>query len=238
VANDYEKILNAIIPTISDMHRDIGSSIVFGVVENVAPLEIRVDGRILLTEEFLVVGNLCKKFLNYVGVSDTEGLPHAHYITELSTLPANGHTHKLGKIITKTASGVGLGHVHSIVGFYTDMSANHSHLVKAPDTKPLETPILADHDHEWELHSHNFPTTPFDTEMGGLTKDDQHTHQVILSTTKLLLTEVELWRELQIGDHVNMVMSSDKQKYYVIERQSRDWGRTVINNVATDRFNV
>ncbi len=63
---------------------------------------------------------------------------------------------------------------------------------------------------------------------------EKHSHEIEIESEKIITDEVEtgihahevkltkklkLWRGLREGDVVNMIMQSDKQKYYVIEYQ-------------------
>lgn len=232
-SSSYKKILDALVPNIDDVVRDVGSKTLFGTVVNVAPLEIAVEGRSVYTEELLVVSAMCKKFVMFSTTTDTEDEPHSHYIPSFQTQSANGHTHSIGRVNLETASNVNAGHYHSVGNFYTEITNRHAHLFSMNvNIKPLSNTIK-DYEPPNQNHFHEISNSQvYMTESAG---EQPHQHEVAFpSFTKFLLVEIELWRELQVGDTVNMIMSSDKQKFYVIERQSGSWGRNVINNVATD----
>jgi len=126
------QLYNLFTPTDDELTQRIGSGVVYGTVLSIQPLTIETDGRIVLSENFLIVSALCKQ---YIRTYDTHWYPS--------------------------------------------------------ENPPTEAPLEGDHNHK---------------------------------------IEIEFWRGLQVGDKVNLIMSSDKQHYYVIERQGMEG---TVNNVTT-----
>jgi len=222
--------------------QETGSGIVFGEILSVSPLEIMVDNRLKLPEEFFLTSALCHTVYSWSSVFFTENQPHSHYIPETVTSKVNNHTHDISRIAVK--EDFGEKHRHVLVEFATERENEHFHMVKPkavvigehmPFDDLTNSPFngrgaigqMEIHPPRWEKfyeehnnhifsHYHDINGIVLNTEAA----DDGHFHQIKLEgKTLMTLLKSTLWRSIRPGDLVNMVMASDKQKFYVIERQ-------------------
>jgi hypothetical protein len=217
------RILNALVAKPETLAERIGAGVVFGRVVSASPLIIDIDGRARLTEDFFVPSPFCRKLYTWGAVFYTEGRAHSHYTPETPTSEAAGHRHV---VQTETlARATGNAHTHTLPEFVTSRDAGHFHSVDAGgetnEAEPfgifLTPPFTEFYERNFcdMAHFHNIGMT-FTTRPAS----DGHTHTFSFArSTEQTLLPATLWRDLKEGDRVNMIMSSDRQKYYIIERQ-------------------
>lgn len=77
--------------------------LVFGEVISLSPLEIKVDGRFNIGEQFILLSVLCREQI--ITVTNIENPKHEHIIRESVTLPSgeDEHIHKIEKAVTEKA---------------------------------------------------------------------------------------------------------------------------------------
>ena len=99
------------------------TNVMFGTVVSVNPLQINVEQRFTITEEFLVLTKNVKDYTTSVTVNwNTENtninLNHNHAISGFTTNQANNHTHTVNSIQTQDCELNNI-HQHSISGTKT-----------------------------------------------------------------------------------------------------------------------
>jgi hypothetical protein len=152
----------------------------------------------------------------------TEGMEHSHYTPKVTTSEAAGHRHTVEPEPLGMSVG---GGAHKLPEFTTSSDLGHFHGVDGGDytdeAEPFGIFLLPPFKEFYEMnfyqmaHFHNFEEM-FTTKPAR----DGHTHTFSFSGgTNQTIVPSALWRGIQEGDIVNMIMASDKQKYYIIERQ-------------------
>jgi hypothetical protein len=80
------------------------TNIMWGVVTGIEPLEIKVDNRLIITEEFLVLSALCKESI--IKIPTESIVEHLHTVPLHTTDVASAgtaHTHQVQPFLTLTA---------------------------------------------------------------------------------------------------------------------------------------